>query len=173
MKIAFSVRILSDYNAKETVTEMAVKFVHTNLIARDWRSLANFYGNVFGCEPVPPERDLSGEWVDRLTGMTECRICGVHLALPGYTSGDGPTLEIFSYVPECESESEKNLNSFGLAHLAFHVDCVEEALEKLLAHGGTREGELVKRQYPGVGELTAVYARDPEGNLIELQNWSK
>jgi hypothetical protein len=35
-------------------------YVHTNLIAHDWRALAEFYQQVFGCVPVPPERDLSG-----------------------------------------------------------------------------------------------------------------
>src|SRR5678815_5648625 len=30
-----------------------VRYVHTNLIARDWRALARFYEDVFGCVPVP------------------------------------------------------------------------------------------------------------------------
>jgi len=37
------------------------RYVHTNLIAWDWKRLAAFYQDVFGCVPVPPERDLSGE----------------------------------------------------------------------------------------------------------------
>ena len=40
------------------------RFVHTNLVARDWRRLARFYERVFGCTPVPPERDLAGQWVE-------------------------------------------------------------------------------------------------------------
>jgi len=31
--------------------------------------------------------------------------------------------------------------------------------------------EIWKRKIEGVGELTFIYARDPDGNLIELQNW--
>jgi catechol-2,3-dioxygenase len=38
--------------------------VHTNLIARDWRSLARFYEDVFACVPVPPERDYAGDDLD-------------------------------------------------------------------------------------------------------------
>ncbi len=45
------------------------KYVHTNLIARDWRALAQFYTQVFGCTPVPPERNLSGEVLERGTGV--------------------------------------------------------------------------------------------------------
>jgi len=31
-----------------------MKYTHTNLVARDWRRLADFYIKVFGCTPVPP-----------------------------------------------------------------------------------------------------------------------
>lgn len=37
------------------------KYVHTNLIANDWRALSDFYQQLFGCVPVPPERDFRGE----------------------------------------------------------------------------------------------------------------
>ena len=33
-------------------------------------------------------------------------------------------------------------------------------------------GEVTRRHVDGVGDLVFVYARDPEGNLIELQSWS-
>jgi len=36
------------------------KYGHTNLIAKDWRALARFYEEQFGCTPVPPERDFKG-----------------------------------------------------------------------------------------------------------------
>ena len=36
------------------------KYVHTNLIARDWKRLVRFYFEVFGCEPEGPERDMRG-----------------------------------------------------------------------------------------------------------------
>ena len=44
---------------------IAARYGHTNLIARDWRPLASFYESVFGCRPIPPERDLSGDAVER------------------------------------------------------------------------------------------------------------
>ncbi|PYI79553.1 MAG: hypothetical protein DMF05_09540, partial [Verrucomicrobia bacterium] len=72
------------------------KYVHTNLIARDWERLVRFYREVFGCEPKGPERDLSAAWLDRVNCVPNARLRGVHLRLPGYDE-DGPTLEIFSY----------------------------------------------------------------------------
>ena len=48
------------------------KYVHTNLIARDWKRLVQFYQEVFGCEPKCPERDLSAAWLDRVNSLPEC-----------------------------------------------------------------------------------------------------
>ncbi len=39
---------------------LSARYVHTNLIAAEWQALARFYGAVFGCVRVPPERDLAG-----------------------------------------------------------------------------------------------------------------
>ena len=75
------------------------KYVHTNLIARDWKQLADFYTRVFGCALVPPERDLAGKWLDDATSVPNAHLLGAHLRLPGY-GGTGPTLEIFQYDAE-------------------------------------------------------------------------
>ena len=45
------------------------KYVHTNLIARDWKRLVQFYCEVFGCEPKGPERDLSDAWLERVNSI--------------------------------------------------------------------------------------------------------
>src|SRR5512135_1157752 len=73
-----------------------VRYVHTNMIARDWRALASFYQTLFGCVPVPPERDFAGPTLEAGTGVPGAALRGVHLRLPGHGS-DGPTLEIYSY----------------------------------------------------------------------------
>jgi len=148
---------------------MKVRYKHTNIVAADWRRLARFYQEVFGCEPVPPERDLQGEWLEKGTGVPEAHFTGVHLRLPGYGE-DGPTLEIYQY-----SQTKPRLtiaaNCEGIMHLAFEVDDVEQALAAVLSHGGTRVGDTACAEVKGVGLLTFVYCADPEGNLIELQSW--
>lgn len=147
------------------------RYVHTNLVARDWRRLAEFYVHVFGCQPVLPERHLEEDWVGAATGIAGAAIHGMHLRLPGY-GGDGPTLEIFQYNQFKESEGAA-INRPGLAHLAFAVDDVEGALQAVRTAGGGVVGEMVRVLVPGAGRLTFVYASDPEGNLIELQKWDK
>jgi len=43
----------------------------------------------------------------------------------------------------------------------------------VLARGGSAVGEVIRRDDPALGRLTAVYVRDPEGNAIELQRWER
>ncbi len=148
-----------------------MKYTHTNLVAKDWKRLSTFYQEVFGCIPVPPERDLSGVWLDKVTGIEGAHILGVHLRLPGY-GDDGPTLEIFQYdsMPERPSIHP---NTPGFSHIAFAVDDVAAAARAVFNHGGSAVGELTVQEVPGVGLLTVQYVTDPEGNIIEVQNWKK
>ena len=146
------------------------KYAHTNLIARDWRRLVRFYSEVFGCVAKGPERDLSGAWLDQVTSLRNAHLCGVHLRLPG-CDDDGPTLEIFSYEEMVEGQMPA-ANECGFAHIAFAVDDVDQALEAAIAAGGSTVGDVATTQVDGVGVLRVVYARDPEGNIVELQKWS-
>ena len=145
-----------------------IKYIHTNLVARDWRALASFYERVMGCVPVPPERDYTGAWLGRLTGIDGAALRGVHLRLPG-CGEDGPTLEIFQYSPEVEPGT-KAVNRPGFTHLAFIVEDLEGLLGRIVAEGGHPVGETIELELPGAGVTTSiVYVTDPEGNILELQ----
>ena len=147
-----------------------VKFAHTNIIAENWRTLANFYIKVFNCKLLPPERDLSGKWLDDLTGIDNASVNGIHLLLPGYDS-DGPTLEIFQYSNN-EINVRKTINKEGIGHIAFIVDDVERYLNLLIKYGGSIVGKTVKTEIKDVGKINLVYAKDPEGNIVEIQKWN-
>ncbi len=145
------------------------KFSHVNLVARNWQHLARFYEQVFGCVPVPPERDLSGEWLDDAVNVPNVHIRGMHLRLPGY--GDaGPTLEIFQYSPALE-HAVPAANRLGFGHVAFAVDDIAVARAAVLAAGGGDLGKVVHREISGAGRIVFVYMTDPEGNILELQKW--
>jgi len=146
------------------------RYVHTNLIAKDWRNLARFYEEVFDCIPIPPERHISAEWLSEITGLEGAALEGIHLRLPGYGES-GPTLEIFSYKKP-GIHLKHMPNDPGFAHIAFGVDDVRKARLSVLAAGGHDVGQIVTVEIPKAGEITVVYMADPEGNLIELQCWS-
>jgi len=147
-----------------------MKFVHTNIVARDWRTLARFYVDVFSCEVLQPERDLKGEWLDRLTALPDAHIQGAHLRLPGYPDG-GPTLEVFQYGAEAAADRPA-IHRPGFAHIAFAVEDVAACADDILAHGGALLGEIVETKV-GQRLLTVAYTRDIEGNLVEIQRWEQ
>ena len=145
------------------------RYVHTNLVARDWRRLATFYVTVFGCEIAGPQRDLSGTWLESLTRLATARVSGVHLRLPGHGE-DGPTLELFSYA-EVQETPAPVPNRVGFGHIAFLVDDVPSVVETVVDNGGEVLGGPVGTNVAELGELEVAYVRDPEGNIIELQRW--
>ncbi len=145
------------------------RYVHTNLIARDWHRLAAFYENVFGCVPVPPERDFSGPVFDAGTGVKDARLTGMHLRMPG-GGATGPTLEIFNYS-NLEAAPTPAVNRPGFAHIAFAVDSVEDARKEFLSAGGTPVGDVVTLTTSAGSKVTWCYVADPEGNIVELQRW--
>lgn len=150
---------------------MPVVYVHTNIIARDWRRLADFYTEVFDCRPVPPIRDQSGEWLSQGTGVSNASLRGTHLRLPGYGE-EGPTLEIYTYGHTIDAPSAPP-NQRGFGHLAFRTEDIDALLDKALRRGATKLGELTTCEIQGVGRLTFIYIADPEGNGIELQEWGR
>jgi predicted enzyme related to lactoylglutathione lyase len=143
------------------------RYAHTNLVARDWRALGRFYEQALGCVPVAPERDLSGEWLERGTGVRGARITGAHYRMPGGGSPE-PTLEIFQYHPP-EDAPPPAANRVGFTHIAFAVADVEAARMAVIAAGGQAVGTVESIEIAGAGRITWTYVRDPEGNLIELQ----
>ena len=147
------------------------RYVHTNLVARDWRSLAGFYVDVFGCVLLSPERDYSGADLAAGTGIPHARLRGAHLRLPGYGE-NGPTLEVFQYEPEGNADGGPPVaNQPGFGHIAFTVPSVEDARREVIACGGAELGTIVTLALSTGAKVTWCYVRDPEGNLVELQSW--
>ncbi len=146
------------------------KYQHTSIVAHNWRAVARFYQDVFGCQPIPPERNYAGAWVRDVTDVPDVSLCGMHLRLPGY-GDNGPTLEIFQYS-RVEDGLAPAANRRGFTHIAFHVEDVSAARSAVLEAGGRDLGKLHTMEVPDVGVITLIYMTDPEGNIIELQNWS-
>ncbi|MFQ6024202.1 MAG: VOC family protein [Acidiferrobacterales bacterium] len=147
------------------------RYLHTNLTVLDIKRMLEFYQQVFGCTPVRSEQDLSGQWLEDITGIPSAELRYVHLRLPGYGDG-GPELELNQYRNPME-HPRTAADRTGFGHIAFAVDDVRAALDAVIAAGGGSIGDPVTVDIPGRGRLTEVYATDPEGNIIELQHYSR
>jgi predicted enzyme related to lactoylglutathione lyase len=158
-------------HSREDFMTIVAKYSHTNLIARDWQTLAKFYQDVFGCIPVPPERDFSGERLEAGTGLPGAHLRGMHLRLPGFDD-HGPTLEIFNYNILLEHPGTA-VNRPGYGHIAFSVEDVEAAQQEVIRAGGKAVGEIVELQTATGAVVKWCYVTDIEGNILELQTWKK
>ena len=147
-----------------------MRYAHTNIAAKNWKRLADFYIRVFGCVINPPERRLSGDWLDRAIGLNNARLEGVHLVLPGH-GDNGPTLEIFTYM-DMQMRKPVMANHIGFTHIAFEVDDFDAVYAAALEQGAVELGRPTEKYIKDVGTLTFVYFRDPEGNIVELQSWT-
>jgi catechol 2,3-dioxygenase-like lactoylglutathione lyase family enzyme len=150
---------------------MNYRFTHISINSPDWKRLVQFYIDVFDCKLVPPLRHLHGEWFEKAIGIPGAEVHGAHIALPGYGE-NGPTIEIFTHTNQSGTHSNP-FNHQGFGHIAFQVDDVEAAYQKLLDHGGSSDGEIVTKYYDSLNKtLTMIYAKDPDGNIVEIQKWT-
>jgi len=148
-----------------------MRFAHLNIVAKNWKRLSDFSIKVFNSRIKPPERHLSGGWLDQATGLKNAKISGVHLLLPGH-GDNGPTLEIFSYE-DAYNSTLTMANYIGFTHIAFEVDDVERILNTALSYDAELLGEITEKEFENIGNLKFVYFRDPEGNIVEIQSWKK
>ena len=141
------------------------RLLHVNINAKDWKKVAAFYETVFGCVQVPPEKEITGEFAARLTGMEGTQIRRIALAFPD--DPDGAQLEIFQYNMQDDS-APGTINMTGLGHIAIQIDDIDETTKKLVEAGGTYVGKRVSRTYVDKPDLYIHYVKDCEGNIIEL-----
>ena len=148
---------------------MNTKYVHTNIVANNWKKLADFYVKVFDCKVVPPIRQYKGKDLEDAVKIKRAKLNGVHLRLPGYNKS-GPTLEIFSYHPALKKQNRK-VNTSGITHIAFEVDDVHKMQKKVIENNGKKIGKIITLKRSDGKKVTWCYVKDPEGNMIELQKW--
>lgn len=148
-----------------------MRYVHTNIGARDVERLADFYEKVFGCVRTSPTETMSGELIARGKGLSEVELKGVWMRMPGYDE-NGPTLELFEYSQSLE-RPEPAPNRLGYNHIAFEVSDVKETAKAVLAAGGSGLGKIVNLDLSDGGVVTFVFLRDPEGNVIEVMHFSE
>ena len=146
-----------------------IRYSHVNIVAKDWKNLMNFYCEVFDCEPVSSERNHHGKKIDGLTGLDEVHVRGQHLRVPGHGK-NGPTIEIFTFDPQKRTQ-DRLINRPGFGHIAFEVDDFEGVRKQVKKWGGKDYGKKITIDIQGAGKLTLLYMHDPEGNIVELQDW--
>ena len=139
----------------------ARSFSHAGLTVSDFNTAAKFYWDVFGC-PLVGVADTPAERVRSFFGVAaEAPRCKIGwLRAPG-----GAVLEIFEFQPH-EPPTGGPWNRVGLTHIAFNVRNTQRWHDYL-----TRKGvECVSAPERSPRGHTFFFAKDPDGNLIELMD---
>ena len=141
-----------------------MKFGHINIVASDLDQLAQFYISVFGCIKMGARRRLSGPQLSKGNGLEGCEIRAARLSLPG---NDGAFLEMFEYKQSIP-RALRAVNEPGFGHLAFDVPDIHVTIAAVLEAGGGLLGQVTNLGTQDTPYL-CIYLRDPEGNIIELE----
>jgi catechol 2,3-dioxygenase-like lactoylglutathione lyase family enzyme len=140
---------------------MAVQRMHhVGIVVNDLAAAVAFFGEL-GLE-LEGDATVEGLLVDRVVGLE-----GVRSDVAMMRTPDGHArIELckFHTPPGPDGDAGAPANAPGIRHLTFAVDGIDDALERLRAHGAELVGELV--QYENSYRL--CYVRGPEGIIIEL-----
>jgi glyoxylase I family protein len=133
---------------------------HTGIVVDDMDKCLRFWRDVMGLEVVADFRE-EGEFIDTVQHLTDVKLHMIKLAAP-----DGTLIELLKDDNHPAKPAERRrLCDLGLAHVAFTVADVEACFRKL-----RREGcEVLSRPVTSPDrEARLFFARDPEGNLLEI-----
>lgn len=86
------------------------------------------------------------------------------MSLPGT---DGLFLEIFQYKT-IHDRPTPPVNQPGYGHLSFEVEDIHATFDAVIKAGGMPLGKITDLGTADV-PLLCVYVRDPEGNVVELE----
>ena len=133
---------------------------HINIVVTDMGKAADFF--VLLGFSVYEQKELTGEWIDRVTGLH-----GVRALYAGLRHESVSTVvELLQYLHpegECSAVLSK-ANSIGIRHFAFQVQNIEEDIRKLQDSGADFFGPLQTNPYG----KKMIYVKGPEGIIVEL-----
>ncbi len=133
---------------------------HTGLVVADLERSLHFWCNVLGFTVVR-QMDEAGPHIDAMMGLQDVRVTTAKLAAP-----DGNLVELLHFdshpdLPKWEGAPF----STGFTHIALTVNDLDVLLCKLKQEGLSFPGSP---QRSPDGKVRVVYAKGPEGILLEL-----
>jgi catechol 2,3-dioxygenase-like lactoylglutathione lyase family enzyme len=136
---------------------------HPGFTVKNVEESLRFYGDILGIEHTVSQ--ISDQpYLELVTGVPGCSLKIGFARI----EGDDVPLELIEYV---NPPAGRGLTGFGITgtpHLCWQVDNLDAAYDRLLARGVEFCGEPHKLVDGPWGQARGVFARDPDGLLIEL-----
>jgi catechol 2,3-dioxygenase-like lactoylglutathione lyase family enzyme len=138
---------------------------HVGLSTPDLDRLTAFYRDVMGFDVVMNTQWRDREIIDRMVGLSGSAARQVML------KAGNAYLELFEYespVPR-PPLTDRNPADHGYTHFCIDVVDIDAEYERLSANGMSFHAPPPTTDELGHTRLRAIYARDPDGNIVELQ----
>lgn len=133
---------------------------HTGLVVADLERALHFWCELLGFKVVK-QMDESGPHLDAMMGLENVRVTTAKLAAP-----DGGLIELLRFHSHPDQPGWNGTPySTGLTHIALTVENLDQLLLKL-AQAGMPTPAPPQRSPDG--KVKVIYARGPEGILLEL-----
>jgi catechol 2,3-dioxygenase-like lactoylglutathione lyase family enzyme len=139
---------------------------HVAISTPDLDRLIAFYRDVIGMELVKVSGWEAGSpEVDAIVGLTNSSARAAKLRL------GNAYLELFEYLTPLGAPQNSNrpVNDHGYTHFCLDVTDIDGEYERLSAAGMTFHCPPPPSAKEGAGAQRSTYGRDPDGNVIELQ----
>ena len=138
---------------------MKAKWHHVALAVEDMDSSKEFYTKLLAFQIAWERENYSGEYFSKVVGIPDS---SAHVVM---LEGHGMRLELLQYhSPPGKRLPPRRQCDFGLSHIAFSVEEMQQLYEKLV-HAGVQFNCPPQNVRPGVW---ATYMKDPEGNTVEI-----
>ncbi|HET7288986.1 MAG TPA: VOC family protein [Thermodesulfobacteriota bacterium] len=151
---------------------MPLAIDHINIVVSDLEKSVRFYTELLGFNESK-RAHLEGEWIESIVGLKGVIADVAFIVAP---AGE-PRIELLCYkIPRGEQVPANSLaNTPGLRHIAFRVDDINAAIEKLKSGGVKLLGEPVVVPETVVthdaGHKMLCYFHDPDGTLLEITEY--
>ena len=136
---------------------------HTSYTVANLTRSLEFYVGLLGCE-VLWQRRIDNQYFRDIVDFSDCVMEAAHLRIPGSEH----VIELFEYVAPEGIAADVSTNNVGSSHMAFIVDDLRAAYEKLRAKGVLFRSppvEITAGANKGAG---GAYIEDPDGISKEL-----
>jgi glyoxylase I family protein len=141
---------------------MIIGIHHTGIVVHGIAAMQTFYCEAFGLQILGQIESVAPPTGNH-TGIPGARRTLVFLGFPG----EKHLIELVHYIDPPAADGHLGKHQFGTTHLCFSVDDLQADYDRLTKLGVRFETEPKFSDTPA-GKLGVIYARDPEGNWLEL-----
>lgn len=132
---------------------------HTGIVVVDLKASLHFYCDLLGFKIVK-EMEEAGDYIDIISSLHNIRVTTVKMTSPA-----GQMIELLKYHSHPEEQKTRIICEIGISHIAFTVNDLNFAYEKL-KDKGIQFNSPPQLSPDGYAKVT--FCRAPEGTLIEL-----